>query len=188
MWPWGHVAVAYLCYTAFTHRRAGRAPYALPTLALLVGSQFPDLLDKPLAWSAHVLPGGRTMAHSLLFAALVIPLAYAVAVRLDRVAVAIAFAVGHLAHLFADVPPAVLAGDFSGATYLFWPVVQPESYESIDGILAMFLSYSMGPYEVAQLGLFAVAAVVWYRDGAPGTDVARVALERLRRRAVSVGR
>ncbi|MFC6763678.1 metal-dependent hydrolase, partial [Natrinema soli] len=34
MWPWGHLAVAYLLYIVITHRRFGRPPRAVPAIAL----------------------------------------------------------------------------------------------------------------------------------------------------------
>ncbi|WP_255170501.1 metal-dependent hydrolase [Natrononativus amylolyticus] len=173
MWPWGHLAVAYLLYTLYTHRRFGRPPLAIPAIALAVGSQFPDLVDKPLAWSLNVLPGGRTLGHSLFFAALLIPAAYAVAIRLERRDVATAFVIGHLSHLLADVPPAALRGELSGAGFLLWPLAGQPTDEPSGGIVETILTtYSMGPSEWVQLGLFVVAAVVWYCDGRPGLEAA----------------
>ena len=66
MWPWEHAAVAYLCWAALD-RRAARSEGAA-VVAVLVGSQFPDLIDKPLSWVFQVLPTGQSLAHSLLFA------------------------------------------------------------------------------------------------------------------------
>lgn len=169
MWPWGHLGVAYLLYTAYTHRRFDRAPLAVPALALAVGSQFPDLVDKPLAWTFGVLPGGRTLGHSLLFAALLIPAVYALGRYVDRVREATAFAIGHLSHLLADVPPSVLTGDRSGTAFLLWPLIDQPAEEPVGGVFDAILTYyTMGAYEWAQFGIFAVGAVVWYRDGAPG--------------------
>ncbi|EMA40229.1 metal-dependent hydrolase [Halobiforma nitratireducens] len=174
MWPWGHVAVAYLLYTAYTHRRFDRPPLAAPAVALAVGSQFPDLIDKPLAWTVSVLPGGRTLGHSLLFAALLVPAVYVLATRLERRDVGIAFGIGHLSHLAADVPPSALTGDLSGTEFLLWPLVEQPPEEPVDGILDAILHYyAMGPYELVQFGLFALAAIVWFRDGAPGLEYAR---------------
>ena len=171
MWPWGHLGVAYLLYTAYTHRRFDRAPLALPALALAVGSQFPDLVDKPLAWTLGVLPGGRTLGHSLLFAAVLIPAVYALTLRFDRLEVATAFVIGHLSHLLADIPPSVLTGDLSGTEFLLWPRVDQPAEEPVGGILDAILTYyTMGAYEWFQLGIFVVGAVVWYRDGAPGLE------------------
>ena len=171
MWPWGHLGVAYFIYTAYTHRRFDRPPLALPTIALAVGSQFPDLLDKPLAWTFGVLPGGRTLGHSLFFAALLIPAVYAVALRLDRLEEGTAFVIGHLSHLLADIPPSVLTGELSGTEFLLWPLLEPPQETAVDGIFDAILTYyTMGPYEWFQLALFVVGALVWYRDGAPGLE------------------
>ncbi|MCU4925413.1 metal-dependent hydrolase [Halobacteria archaeon AArc-dxtr1] len=174
MWPWGHLGVAYLLYTAYTHRQFGRAPLALPALALAVGSQAPDLIDKPLAWTIGVLPGGRTLGHSLLFAVVFLPACYALAKRYDRPDVGVAFAIGHLSHLAADVPPSALTGDLSGTEFLLWPLLEAPSEEPVDGLFdAIFTYYAMGPYEVVQLGLFVLGALVWVRDGMPGLALVR---------------
>ncbi|AFZ72258.1 metal-dependent hydrolase [Natronobacterium gregoryi] len=188
MWPWGHLAVAYLLYTGYTHRRFDRAPLAVPTLALAVGSQFPDLIDKPLAWAVSVLPGGRTLGHSLLFAAVLVPVVALLADRLERQNVGIAFVVGHLSHLAADVPPSALTGDFTGTGFLLWPLVATREEEPVEGVLDAALHYyTMGPYELFQFGLFAVAAVVWYLDGAPGLEYTRRTLERVNSRLRTEG-
>jgi hypothetical protein len=41
------------------------------SFAVFVGSQFPDLVDKPLAQELVVIPSGRVFVHSLLFAVLI---------------------------------------------------------------------------------------------------------------------
>ncbi|OAQ54159.1 metal-dependent hydrolase [Natrinema mahii] len=180
MWPWGHLAVAYLLYTGYHWRRDRRPPRARPVIALAIGSQFPDLIDKPSAWTFGFLPGGRTLAHSIFVAALLLPAAYGLSRRLGRPETGVAFAIGHASHLVADVPPtAILARDLSATTFLFWPVLEPPQYQSPGSILAGFLGYSMGWYEWVQLGLVAVALVAWYHDGAPGLGYGRRALERV---------
>lgn len=186
MWPWGHLAVAYLLYSLYTHRRFDRSPLAIPALAVAVGSQFPDLIDKPLAWTVGVLPGGRTLGHSLFFAALLIPAVYAVAIRFRRRDVGTAFVIGHPSHLAADVPPAALGGEFGGAGFLLWPLAGAPTDEPTGGIIETLLTtYSMGTYEWVQLALLAIAAVVWYRDGMPGL---RLALAAPRRAVTAIGR
>ncbi|MFC6717158.1 metal-dependent hydrolase [Natrialbaceae archaeon GCM10025810] len=182
MWPWGHLAVAYLLYSVYAARRYDRAPRALPAIAVAIGSQFPDLIDKPLAWTFDVLPGGRTLSHSLLFAAALVLVVFVAVRRFDRVdpTVAFAFVIGHVVHLLADIPPSTLRGDFTGTTYFFWPVVPYHPVDEPGGIIDAFLTYEMGTYEVAQLGLFAVAIAVWYRDGAPGLEYASRTLRRIR--------
>lgn len=171
MWPWGHLAVAYLLYTASTTYRFDRSPRAWPALALAVGSQFPDLIDKPFAWTFGILPGGRTLSHSVLFAALLVPTVAAIAIRYDRREIGTAFIVGHLSHLLTDVPPSVFTGTFAGTEYLLWPFVEQPPEEPVSGLLDAILHYyAMGPYEVFQLGLFVLVGIVWYRDGAPGLE------------------
>ncbi|QCS43651.1 metal-dependent hydrolase [Natrinema versiforme] len=172
MWPWGHLAVAYLLYTAVAHRRFGRPPRAIPAIALAVGSQTPDLIDKPLAWNFGILPGGRTLAHSLFVVALLVPTVFLVADRLEHRAVGVAFLVGYCSHLLADIPPAALSGEFAHAAYLLWPVLEQPPEEPVAGILDAFLHYyALGSYEWVQFGLFAVAVIVWYRDDMPGLEL-----------------
>jgi len=179
MWPWGHLAVAYLLFTVGTHQRFGRPPRAWPAIALAVGSQTPDLIDKPLAWNVGVLPGGRTLAHSLFALACLVPAVLLVADRLEGRAVGVGFLVGYGSHLLADIPPAVLSGEFAHAAYLLWPVLEQPPEDPVAGILDAILHYyTLGPYEWVQFGLFAVAALVWYRDGMPGLGLVSAPLER----------
>ncbi|ELY88859.1 metal-dependent hydrolase [Natrialba taiwanensis] len=179
MWPWGHLAVAYLLYTGYTARRFDRSPRFVPLVALAIGSQFPDLIDKPFAWTFGVLPGGRTLSHSLLFVALFLPAIYVAADRLEFRSASVAFSIGYLSHLLADIPPSVLTGEPTGAAYLLWPVVEQPPEDPIGGILDAFLNYyTMGPYEWLQLGLFVGAVLVWYRDGAPGLATVRASVRR----------
>ena len=65
MWPWGHLAVGYLVYSGLSRWRFGRLPGSVATLAVALGTQLPDLVDKPLAWTVNVLASGRSLAHSL---------------------------------------------------------------------------------------------------------------------------
>ncbi|SEW03629.1 metal-dependent hydrolase [Natrinema salifodinae] len=179
MWPWGHLAVAYLLYTIVTHRRFGRTPRAIPAIAVAIGSQTPDLIDKPLAWNFGILPGGRTLAHSLFVVALLVPAVLVLADRLDRRPVGVAFLLGYCSHLLADIPPAVFSGEFAYAAYLLWPAVEQPPEDPVAGILDAFLHYyAMGPYEWLQFGLLAVAAIAWYRDGAPGLGLVRASIAR----------
>ncbi|QFU82328.1 metal-dependent hydrolase [Natronorubrum aibiense] len=184
MWPWGHLAVAYLVYSMY-QQRTDQRPRALPVIVLAIGSQFPDLIDKPFAWSFDILPGGRTLTHSVFFALLLLPAVYLVALRFKRSDIGTAFAIGHVSHLLADIPPAtLLTADGSALTFLFWPFLEPPAYESVDGILAGFLRYSMGWYEWAQLGLVLGALIVWYRDGTPGIGYMKRSVTHLAEKAV----
>jgi hypothetical protein len=179
MWPWGHLAVAYLLYTVGRHWRFDRPPRPLPVIALAVGSQTPDLIDKPLAWNFGILPGGRTLAHSLFVLALLVPAVVLVSDRFGHRPIGIGFLAGYGAHLLADIPPAVLSGEFVSAAYLLWPLLEQPPEDPVAGILDAILHYyTLGAYEWFQFGLLAVAALVWYRDGTPGVGLVTTPLVR----------
>ena len=74
MWPWGHVALGYLFYSLYVHWRHDRPPSAPAAIAVGVGTLLPDVIDKPLAWWAAVLPNGRSLAHSAVVMGLVLGL------------------------------------------------------------------------------------------------------------------
>lgn len=176
MWPWGHLAVGYLLYSLGL-RRAGRRPEYPEVVLLAFGTQFPDLVDKPLAWTFGLLDSGRSLGHSVLVAAVVLVILYAVLrPRVGRSPV-IAFAVGYLSHPLADLPfDRILVGEFEFASYLVWPWLPPPPYETEPSFVAHIMAYQLGPFEAFQLLLFVVAAYVWYRDGAPGFEQAKAAL------------
>ena len=68
MFPWEHAAVAYLLYAGYARWHDGTAPGGWAVLVVLVASQLPDLIDKPLAWQFGLLPSGRSLAHSVFVA------------------------------------------------------------------------------------------------------------------------
>ncbi|ELY61080.1 metal-dependent hydrolase [Natronolimnohabitans innermongolicus] len=182
MWPLGHVAIAYLCYVVATRARFDASPahFPIPVLFLVVGSQFPDLVDKPLAWYLGVIPTGRTLAHSLL---LLVPLSvavYFVATRYDRRECGIAFAIGALSHSIVDAVPA-LWGVTESATHLLWPITSVEEYEQGPPTVLGLLQDSLtDPYFLSEFVFAAVAFVLWRRHGYPGLGAVRTALERVR--------
>ena len=168
MWPWGHAAVGYLLCSLYLRTRYGRVPTAGVVLPLAVGTQFPDLVDKPLAWTFGVLPSGRAGAHSLLVA---LPLLAVLWWRLDgrtERRAWVGFATGYLVHLATDGVYALAAGEFDGLAYLLWPVLSLPSYDESAGILAHFLAAEPTPPLLAELLLFAAATLLWAVDGAPG--------------------
>lgn len=168
MWPWGHLAVGYLLYTAFVHLRDRRAPTDLATIALAVGTQFPDLVDKPLAWSLGVLPNGRSLAHSLVTALLVVALVELVARRRGYGSIATAFAVGYFSHLVGDALYPALSGDYYSLGFLAWPVVAPIEYETEPSFLAHLTELSLDSLVAFEMGLGLAVFVLWLADGMPG--------------------
>ncbi|ELY43646.1 metal-dependent hydrolase [Natronorubrum sulfidifaciens] len=179
MWPLGHVAVAYLCYTIATRARFDAPPAHIPALLLVFGSQFPDLVDKPLAWYLGVIPTGRTLAHSLL---VLVPLSVAVLAissHYDRGEYGIALTIGALSHVLVDALPA-LWGPNESATHLLWPVVPVEEYEQGPPTILALVQDSLGqPFFLAEFVLAAIAVVLWRRDGYPGLEPVRAAVGRV---------
>lgn len=175
MWPWGHLAIGYLVYVAISESRDWDAQTGLVVAAVALGTQFPDLVDKPLAWTFAVLPSGRSLAHSLITATLVIALVYHVAAQRNHRNAARAFAIGYVSHCLADLGPGVVAGLLRGdwsqlqwTTYLLWPLYPAPPYPHDGSFTEHFLAFTVDPYVLSQFGLLAVAVAVWGASGAPG--------------------
>ncbi|AGB14830.1 putative membrane-bound metal-dependent hydrolase (DUF457) [Halovivax ruber XH-70] len=172
MWPLGHAAVAYLCYTLSRRGRALQPPAAAPVVAVLVGSQVPDLLDKPLSWYLGMLPTGRSLGHSFLF---LVPLAIGallLARHVGRREVGFAFVLGMLSHPIMDIVPVLWRETSVGM--LLWPVTAVEPYEEGAPTIADLLAGSLGdPYFLLEFVLAAIALVLWHGHGQPGLDAIR---------------
>ncbi len=184
MFPWGHVAVGYLCYSLFCHLR-GRTPTGPATIALVVGTQFPDLVDKPLSWSFDLLPAG-VLAHTVFFALPFVALVLIIAHRSSRTELGVAFSVGYLSHLPADALPSVLTGDPS-YWFLFWPVIPRPGVDVSNPIVGpgagaglltnaayYFEGYFRaltGPRGLVSIAVAAFVVALWLYDGHPGTRV-----------------
>ncbi|MFC7080036.1 metal-dependent hydrolase [Halorussus caseinilyticus] len=178
MWPWEHLAVGYLCYSLSVRALGRTAPRAWPVVAVALGTQFPDLVDKPLAWTFGVLPSGHSLAHSLFAALPAAALAVTLAWALGRPRVGAAFAFGYLSHLPGDVFYPVLVGGVPNYDFLFWPVVPASASETSVGFAEMvrtlFARYvselaggEVSAYVAVELGLLASVVLLWVADGAP---------------------
>ena len=170
MQPVVHLAVAYLCYAGYARWRLDRAPTGAAALVAVVASTLPDLIDRPVYW-VGLFPVGRALAHSLLFALPLIALVWLVARRSDRTLLGIAFAIGYLSHVAADVPWHVLSGDSHELGFLLWPVTYMPEYSGVKPL------GTVGGVEVTTLWLEAPILVaglaLWIYDGAPGAAVVR---------------
>jgi hypothetical protein len=131
--PFGHAATAYLCYAVYAVVTSRRLPARLALFPLAFGSQFPDLIDKPLAYW-NLVPYGRSLAHSVFTCGLVIALVWGSfhyardhwdsaswQDRLRAVTPA-AFGIGYASHLLGDSYKALLAGNFVDARFLLYPL------------------------------------------------------------------
>lgn len=138
MFPHEHLLVALLPVVAYVAVRDRRLPTRGVAFAAAVGSQFPDLVDKPLAHQFGVLPSGRVFMHSLPFALPIAAGVLAYGWSTERPRVAGAFAVAYLSHLVADTYRSLLAGQVPPD--LLWPFVAAQSrsvvpfWAGVDGI------------------------------------------------------
>jgi hypothetical protein len=179
VFPPGHVAAGYLLYSLLRRLRGGRVPDdLLVVLALAVGTQMPDLIDKPLAYATTILPYGRSLGHSgvltlvVLAAALVLARTYGPA--------PVAFAVGWASHLAADAVGIVIEGSWAHLWYyLGWPLFPLPEVEHHDGFIEYLLSLDATLLLSLELALVVLALALWIRDGRPG-------LRDLKRRVAAV--
>ena len=168
MLPWGHLAVGYLAYSLAVRARSGGPPAGLAVAALAVGTQFPDLIDKPLVAWVSVLPAGRSLGHSLFFAAVCGVGLWYFGRRVGRLDVAAAFLFGQLAHTAADAVDPLVAGRWAELGFLFWPVTPAFRYPGDDRELVGYLLAESTTPPHHELGLFALAVALWVADGRPG--------------------
>ena len=155
----GHIGVGYLTYAVFRRLVRWSPPGTAVLFAVIVGSMFPDMVDKPLAWGLGVLPAGRSLGHSLLTATVVIAVLLPVAVRYGRTKEGAAFSVGWLSHIAADAYTEILV--HGTTSFLFWPLPARDIWA---GGLWVPPQYA---YEV-NWGVLLVAFLVWLYEGAPG--------------------
>lgn len=179
MWPWEHLAVAYVAVSLLA-RAHGRRVGHQEVVALALGSQFPDLVDKPLAWSLAVLPSGTTLAHSVFVAVPLCVLVWAVGYRHGYGWIALGFVVGYALHLPADILYGPLTvGTTLSLDPLLWPLVGKAEAGGSTGLFAEALYYvdryraflsrpeALG-YVLMEGALLVSATVLWVTDGYPG--------------------
>ncbi|TKX84624.1 metal-dependent hydrolase [Halorubrum sp. SS5] len=182
MLPWGHLAVGYLCLSLAIRVRYRVPPRGPAAIAVAIGTQLPDLIDKPLAWRFGIIPSGRSLAHSLVFLAGLAAVAWVLATRYDRRLEASAFVGAALSHVLADMLPAALAGEWTRLGALLWPITPVYQYpDELDyTIIGFFLELEPAALASPELGITVVAMVVWVYDGTPGSRTMADAARRLR--------
>jgi hypothetical protein len=168
MWPWGHLAFGYVLYSLVSRALWRRPPEWPAVVALAFGTQLPDLVDKPLAWTFGILPSGRSFAHSLLLGTLLMLVVLLLLRRLERFE-RVAFAVGYYSHLAGDALRPVMDGEFEHVRFLLWPLVSlPSSGEPKTSIIQFLLEAELSGAVVVELGFAAAVTIWWILDGAPG--------------------
>lgn len=121
MFPHEHLIVALLPVGVYIAVRDRRLPTPAIGVVTAIGSQFPDLVDKPLAHQFGLLPSGRVFMHSLPFA---LPIAILILVygwQTARLRLAGAFVSAYLLHLLGDTYRVLLVGRVPAD--LLWPFV-----------------------------------------------------------------
>jgi membrane-bound metal-dependent hydrolase YbcI (DUF457 family) len=172
---WTHVAVGYLLFSVGSRYWRREPPTALPTLAVAIGTLFPDLIDKPLALVTNSIPG-RSLTHSAFTTAIVLVLVWMWArEHPTRRRVAIAGGIGYVSHLGADIVDYFVL-DHGTLRFLLWPVLSPESH--IQTVLDLLQLLNPTPYVAVQTAITVLAIVLWIRDGKPGVSALRSHLSR----------
>lgn len=181
MWPWEHAVVGYVLYSLSRRARGRDPPADMPTIALLVGTQLPDLIDKPLSWGLGLFPTGYAVGHSAIVALTLSVAAGWLAVRAERRQIGTAFLFGYWSHLLTDVLNPLRYGNGLAIDRVGWPLVSQPPYEESLGL-------ERGVVYLWRLGesLLAVDAIpvlgvsllvgsgtlaLWVADGKPGLAV-----------------
>jgi len=123
--PPGHFLVAAVPATVYLIWQDRQLPGWTALFVIGVGSQFPDLIDKPLAHLFFLLPNGRVGAHSLPIAIPIAGIALSVAWRLNRRRAGGLFVFAYATHLFADYYRVLFSPDPQLPPGLLWPLVPP---------------------------------------------------------------
>lgn len=160
-----HFLFALLPLLVYTAVRYRRLPTGRTVLLVLVATQLPDLIDKPLAWVFGVLPSGRMLAHSIVVSGPLLGVGCLLAIWAGGGRRMLLFTLAYLSHLLGDFYPILWAGrDYYYFPNLFWPVMpaNPDYTLSVNANLPSDLSSV-----VLTLGLFfliscyVVADIVW---------------------------
>ena len=124
MYPLGHFMLAALPLLAYAGIRYRRLPRGHTLLLVLLATQLPDLIDKPLAWTFGVIPSGRMLAHSLVIAVPLLTLGCVLAVRRGFGRAGGLFAMAYLSHLVGDFYQIFWQGsEYYFFPNLFWPLL-----------------------------------------------------------------
>lgn len=131
MRPHEHLLFAALPIGLYVLARHRRLPTGYTIAAVLLGTQLPDLIDKPLAWSFGVLPSGRMFAHSLVVSLPVLAVGGVLATRRGYVRWTAVFVIAYLSHIIGDFYPIIWQGtDYYFFPNLFWPLLRANPDQS----------------------------------------------------------
>jgi len=122
--PVEHFLFAMVPVALFVWVRRRRRPLGTTVLVVLVATQLPDAVDKPLAWTFGVLPSGRMLAHSVVVSVPLLAVGTVLAARRGYGGHAAVFAVAYLSHIAGDFYPVLWEGpSYYFYPNLFWPLL-----------------------------------------------------------------
>ena len=125
MRPIEHFIIAIFPIGAYALARDRVIPLNLVAVAFF-GSQFPDLVDKPLAHQVSLIPSGRVFIHSLPIAVPIMVVVIAYAYKTERTRLGTAFNFAYGSHLVADNHTSLLSAEPSIPSDLLWPFRAPQ--------------------------------------------------------------
>ncbi|MFC6990633.1 metal-dependent hydrolase [Haladaptatus sp. GCM10025707] len=179
MWPWEHLAFAYLLYSLFAHTVYRRSPDGAAAFLVVLGSQAPDLVDKPLSWTFGLTPTGHGFMHSILIMGPLLAGALVLTSGRTRRLVA-AYTIAHFSHLVGDlIYEPLLLNEPLILGRVLWPVVSLPAYGTDQGGLvgraAVYFvrwighiaSQGLTPLVIFEFALVFGVIALWLYDGAP---------------------
>ena len=125
MLPPEHFLVAFIPLLVYVLVRDKQLPSLRFVAVVFLGTQFPDLIDKPLAHQFGVLPSGRVFMHSLPTAIPVLLIIGFYGWKTNRIRLSSAFIFSHLSHLLADNYRLLIQSNPRIPADLLWPLTQP---------------------------------------------------------------
>ncbi|MFB6200402.1 MAG: metal-dependent hydrolase [Halorhabdus sp.] len=169
MLPWGHAMVGYFVYSLGHRLRRARHPQCVPILVLVFGTQFPDLVDKPLSWTLGILAYGASLAHSAItFVLVMVGILVLTRPTTNECRLGGAFLVGYGTHIIGDVIDFAQSGAFDALRFLGWPLLSPPVPEENRGIATHLLTQDVSdPFFLFQVGLIGLGVLIYRADGYP---------------------
>jgi len=126
VFPPEHFLVAFIPLLTYIIVRDKQFPDRRFVAVVFAGTQFPDLIDKPLAYQFGIIPSGRVFMHSLPTAIPVLLVVGFYGWKTNRVRLGAAFVFSHLSHLLADNRRMLIQQNPQIPPELLWPFASIE--------------------------------------------------------------
>jgi len=163
MFPIEHFIVAAGPVIAYSFVHDRRLPPLQLFAIVFVGSQLPDLIDKPLAHQFHILPSGRVFIHSLPIAIPISCLVGWYAWQTDRPRAGGAFVFAYFSHLVADNWRVLSPPNPTLSRDLLWPLRPAMSRPRVPSWAGVH-SINIHLWTAFSIIVVAIATYYLYRD------------------------